>query len=55
MRGTWPSTKTRVFLSTLFRIDWSLKRISGSFRTLARQERADFISAFHDSKEFVPR
>jgi predicted RNA binding protein YcfA (HicA-like mRNA interferase family) len=37
------------------RIGWSLKRQSGSHRTLARDGWPDYVFAFHDSEELGPR
>jgi predicted RNA binding protein YcfA (HicA-like mRNA interferase family) len=51
----WPSTKARRVLATLFRIGWSVKRQSGSHRTLAREGWPDFVFAFHDDEEIGPR
>ncbi len=53
--GTWPSRKAKVVLAALLRIGWSVKRVSGSHRTLARQGWADFVFAFHDGEEIGPR
>ena len=51
----WPSTKARRVLAALLRIGWSMKRQSGSHRTLAREGWADFVFAFHDDEEIGPR
>ena len=37
------------------RIGWSVKRVSGSHRVLARPGWPDFVFAFHDSDEIGPR
>jgi predicted RNA binding protein YcfA (HicA-like mRNA interferase family) len=42
-------------LAALSRIGWTVKRQSGSHRTLARPDRADFVFAFHDDEEIGPR
>jgi len=39
----------------LHRIGWTLKRQSGSHRTLARDGWQDFTFAFHDDEEIGPR
>jgi predicted RNA binding protein YcfA (HicA-like mRNA interferase family) len=52
---SWPSTKARRVLAALFRIGWTLKRQSGSHRTLSRPGWQDFILAFHDDDEIGPR
>jgi predicted RNA binding protein YcfA (HicA-like mRNA interferase family) len=51
----WPSTRARRVLAALLRIGWTLKRQSGSHRTLSREGWADFIFAFHDNDEIGPR
>jgi len=52
---SWPSTKARRVLAALFRIGWTLKRQSGSHKTLSRPSRPDFVFAFHDGEEIGPR
>jgi predicted RNA binding protein YcfA (HicA-like mRNA interferase family) len=42
-------------LRALYRIGWTLKRQSGSHRTLARDGWPDVIFAFHDREEIGPR
>jgi len=42
-------------LAALLRIGWSIKRQSGSHRTLQRQDWPDFVFAFHDREEIGPR
>jgi predicted RNA binding protein YcfA (HicA-like mRNA interferase family) len=51
----WPSTKARRVLAALQRIGWSIKRQSGSHRTLERVGWPDFVFAFHDGEEIGPR
>jgi len=51
----WPAAKAKRVLAALFRIGWSLKRESGSHRTLSRTGRTDFVFAFHDQEEIGPR
>jgi predicted RNA binding protein YcfA (HicA-like mRNA interferase family) len=51
----WPSTKARLVLSALLKLGWSIKRQTGSHRTLTRQGWADFTFAFHDGEEVGPR
>jgi predicted RNA binding protein YcfA (HicA-like mRNA interferase family) len=51
----WPSTKATRVLAALLRIGWSIKRQSGSHRTLAREGWPDFVFAFHDREEIGPR
>jgi len=42
-------------LRSLLRIGWSVKRSSGSHRTLARAGWEDVTFAFHDEAEIGPR
>ena len=51
----WPSSKAKRVLSALLAIGWSIKRQSGSHRTLTRTGWADFVFAFHDGEEIGPR
>ncbi len=37
------------------RIGWTVKRQSGSHRTLSREGWPDYVFAFHDSEEIGPR
>ncbi len=51
----WPSVKARRLLAALFRIGWTIKRQSGSHKTLSRPGSPDLVFAFHDSEEVGPR
>jgi predicted RNA binding protein YcfA (HicA-like mRNA interferase family) len=51
----WPSTRAPRVLAALTRIGWTVKRQSGSHRTLARDGWPDFVFAFHDGEEIGPR
>lgn len=51
----WPSTRAVRVLAALLRIGWSIKRQSGSHRTLQRAGWADVVFAFHDREEVGPR
>jgi predicted RNA binding protein YcfA (HicA-like mRNA interferase family) len=42
-------------LAALHHIGWSIKRQSGSHRTLARSGWPDYVWAFHDRDEIGPR
>lgn len=42
-------------LAALLRIGWSVKRQSGSHRTLTRPGWPDYVFAFHDDEEIGPR
>lgn len=52
---SWPSTKAKRVLAALLGIGWTVKRQSGSHKTLSRQSWPDFVFAFHDSDEIGPR
>jgi predicted RNA binding protein YcfA (HicA-like mRNA interferase family) len=51
----WPATRASRVLAALLRIGWSIKRQSGSHRTLQRQGWPDVVFAFHDREEIGPR
>ena len=51
----WSSAKARQVLAALLRIGWTVKRQSGSHRTLERSGWPDFVFAFHDTEELGPR
>ena len=51
----WPSVRARVLLQALLRIDWQVKRQSGSHRTLSRAGYPDYVFAFHDGEEVGSR
>ena len=51
----WPAKKARVVLSALLKLGWSIKRQTGSHRTLARPGWTDYTFAFHDAEEIGPR
>jgi predicted RNA binding protein YcfA (HicA-like mRNA interferase family) len=51
----WPATKAKRLLAALVRIGWSIKRQSGSHRTLSRAGWPDVVFAFHDNEEIGPR
>jgi predicted RNA binding protein YcfA (HicA-like mRNA interferase family) len=53
--SVWPSAKARRVLAALQRLGWSIKRQSGSHRTLSRAGWPDFVFAFHDQEEIGPR
>ena len=50
----WPSTKARKVLAALFSIGWTLKRQSGSHKTLSRDGWPDYTFAFHEGDEIGP-
>ncbi len=53
--STWGAAKAKVVLAALQRLGWTVKRQSGSHRTLARAGWPDFVFAFHDGEELGPR
>jgi len=53
--SSWGAAKAKRVLAALHRIGWSIKRQSGSHRTLARAGWPDFVFSFHDSEEIGPR
>jgi predicted RNA binding protein YcfA (HicA-like mRNA interferase family) len=50
----WPAVKAQRLLAALLRIGWTVKRLSGSHRTLQRPGWPDFVFAFHDGDEIGP-
>ncbi|HEU4510782.1 MAG TPA: type II toxin-antitoxin system HicA family toxin [Pyrinomonadaceae bacterium] len=50
-----PSAKAKRVLAALLRIGWSIKRQSGSHKTLSREGWPDVVFAFHDSDEIGPK
>jgi predicted RNA binding protein YcfA (HicA-like mRNA interferase family) len=50
----FPAAKARRVLAALLRIGWTVKRQSGSHRTLSREGWADVVFAFHDDVEIGP-
>ncbi len=53
--STWPSARAARVLSALQRIGWTVKRQTGSHRTLSRAGWPDFVFAFHDGEEIGAR
>jgi predicted RNA binding protein YcfA (HicA-like mRNA interferase family) len=51
----FPAAKARRVLATLLRIGWSVKRQSGSHRTLSRDGWPDVVFAFHDDESLGQR
>lgn len=51
----WPAVKAKRLLAALLRSGWSVKRQTGSHRTLTREGWPDFVFAFHDGEEIGPR
>jgi predicted RNA binding protein YcfA (HicA-like mRNA interferase family) len=53
--SNWPSTRAWRVLAALQRVGWTIKRQSGSHRTMSRDGWPDFVFAFHDDEEIGPR
>jgi predicted RNA binding protein YcfA (HicA-like mRNA interferase family) len=53
--NTWGAAKARRVLAALLRLGWTIKRESGSHRTLTRPGWPNFVFAFHDGEEIGPR
>ncbi|MCC6422701.1 MAG: type II toxin-antitoxin system HicA family toxin [Phycisphaerales bacterium] len=53
--ANWPSTRANRVLAALQRIGWTIKRQSGSHRTLQRPQWPDVVFAFHDREEIGPK
>ncbi len=51
----WPSARATRVLAALLRLGWSVKRQTGSHRTLSRPGWPDVVFAFHDTEEIGPR
>jgi predicted RNA binding protein YcfA (HicA-like mRNA interferase family) len=51
----WPAAKAQRVLAALLRIGWTVKRQTGSHKTLGRHGSPDFVFAFHDRDEIGPR
>jgi predicted RNA binding protein YcfA (HicA-like mRNA interferase family) len=51
----WPAAKARRVLAALLRIGWTIKRQTGSHRTLAREAWPNYAFAFHDNDELGPK
>ena len=51
----WPSTRSARVQAALMRIGWTVKRQTGSHRTLSRPGWPDVVFAFHDQEEIGPR
>jgi predicted RNA binding protein YcfA (HicA-like mRNA interferase family) len=51
----FPSTKAKKVLAALLRIGWSIKRQTGSHKTLSREGWNDIVFAFHDGDEIGPK
>ena len=53
--SSWPAARAGAVLRALYRIGWTIKRQTGSHRTLSREGWLDFVFAFHEGEEIGPR
>jgi len=53
--SSWPSVKARELLKALQKIGWTIKRTTGSHRTLQREGFPDYVFSFHDREEIGPK
>ena len=53
--SVWPAAKARRVLAALLRLGWTVKRETGSHKTLARPGWPDVVFAFHGGEEIGPR
>jgi predicted RNA binding protein YcfA (HicA-like mRNA interferase family) len=51
----FPATKAKKVLAALLRLGWSIKRQTGSHKTLSREGWTDVVFAFHDGDEIGPK
>jgi predicted RNA binding protein YcfA (HicA-like mRNA interferase family) len=51
----WPSAKASRVLRALLRAGWTIKRQTGSHRTLSHTGWTDYVFAFHDHDEIGPK
>lgn len=47
----WPSTRSKQVLAALIRIGWTVKRQTGSHKTLEREGWDNYTFAFHEGDE----
>jgi predicted RNA binding protein YcfA (HicA-like mRNA interferase family) len=50
----FPATKAKRVLAALLKLGWTIKRQTGSHRTLSREGCQDVVFAFHDGEEIGP-
>lgn len=53
--SNWPAANARRVLGALLRIGWTIKRSSGSHKTLSHPDWPDVAFASHDDEEIGPR
>jgi predicted RNA binding protein YcfA (HicA-like mRNA interferase family) len=52
---SFPAAKAKRVLAALKRIGWSVKRQTGSHKTLSRESWPDVVFGFHEGDEIGPR
>lgn len=52
--SSWGAAKAKLVLAALLRAGWTVKRQSGSHKTLTRAGWPDFVFAFQESEEIGP-
>ncbi len=53
--SNWPSKKSKRVYAALLKAGWTLKRQTGSHRTLSKPGMPDYVFAFHDNEEIGPK
>ena len=51
----FPATKAKKVLAALLHLGWTVKRQTGSHKTLSREGWSDVVFAFHDGDEIGPK
>jgi predicted RNA binding protein YcfA (HicA-like mRNA interferase family) len=51
----FPASKAKKVLAALLRLGWTVKRQTGSHKTLSREGWRDVVFAFHDGDEIGPK
>ena len=51
----FPAAKAKKVLAALLRTGWTVKRQTGSHKTLSREGWPDVVFAFHDGDEIGPK
>jgi len=51
----WPSVKANRLLAALLKTGWSVKRQTGSHKTLEKFGYPNYVFAFHDGEEIGPK
>lgn len=53
--SSFPAAKAKKVLAALLRMGWTVKRQTGSHKTLSREGWADVVFAFHEGDEIGPK